>query len=205
MDEKRGFCGSGWFARRNQIRRESFLRRRRDPDLGGPKTVVSQPAATSNIRGANSNTYEPCGNNPFEPPPVFNKLAATGLAIGTAVGLGRYSDASGSRSVNTGVFIGNNLAIRRHYFRSARDPGTIAKVTRRSHTSCLRGFCNSMWELDSYERERAARITSKKPNGPRRQLAVTTPPINAPMMPSNAASVPVRYRFPIGVRGPSHA
>jgi hypothetical protein len=60
-------------------------------------------------------------------------------------------------------------------------------------------------ELDSYERTRAARITSKKPNGPRRQLAVMTPPINAPMMPSNAASVPVRYKFLIGVRGRSHA
>jgi hypothetical protein len=53
--------------------------------------------------------------------------------------------------------------------------------------------------------EFAARITLRKPRGPRRQLAVATPPISAPMMPSKAASVPVRYKFSIGVRGASHA
>jgi hypothetical protein len=46
------------------------------------------PAATSNIHVGNSNTYEHCGNNPFEPPPVFNKLAGTGAGLGTALGLG---------------------------------------------------------------------------------------------------------------------
>ena len=102
---KRAFCRSGWFARRNQIRRESFLRRRRDPDLGGPQTVVSQPAATSNIGVANSNIYEHCGYNPFEPPPVFNKLAGTGAGNRNSARAWRYSDASGSRSVNTGAFV----------------------------------------------------------------------------------------------------
>jgi len=40
--------------------------------------------------------------------------------------------------------------------------------------------------------ESAARITLGKPSGPRTQLAVSTPPINAPMMPSNTTSLPVR-------------
>jgi hypothetical protein len=74
---------------------------------GGPQTVVSQPVATSNIRVANSMTYGPCGNNFFEPASVFNKLAATGAGNMNS-GLGRYSDASGSRSVNTGAFLGTN-------------------------------------------------------------------------------------------------
>src|SRR5512137_1825859 len=69
----------------------------------------------------------------------------------------------------------------------------------------LAAFVIRCWELNSHEWERAARITSMKPNRPSRQLAVTTPPINAPMMPSKAASLPVRYKFLIGVRGPSHA
>jgi hypothetical protein len=67
----------------------------------------------------------------------------------------------------------------------------------------LAAFVIRCWELNSHEWERAARITSMKPNRPRRQLAVTTPPINAPMMPSKATSLPVRYKFRTGVRGPS--
>src|SRR5580704_11224938 len=58
---------------------------------------------------------------------------------------------------------------------------------------------------ESHECKREARITSRKPNRPRRQLAVTTAPINAPMIPSNATSLPVRYKFRITVRGSSHA
>jgi hypothetical protein len=37
--------------------------------------------------------------------------------------------------------------------------------------------------------------------GPRSVLAVATPPIKAPMTPSIAASVPVKYKFLIGVLG----
>jgi len=48
------------------------------------------------------------------------------------------------------------------------------------------------------EREPAARIIWEKPSGPISQLAVGTPPISAPMIPSKAASLPVRYKFRIG-------
>ena len=47
-------------------------------------------------------------------------------------------------------------------------------------------------QISGYDGECAARITSIKPNHPRRQLAVMTPPINAPMMPSKATSLPVK-------------
>jgi hypothetical protein len=60
----------------------------------GSQTVVSQPARTSNICVANSNTYDHCGDNPFAPPPIFNKLAATGAdnrAIEAAAGLDKAS------------------------------------------------------------------------------------------------------------------
>ena len=48
---------------------------------------------------------------------------------------------------------------------------------------------------ESYERERAARMICRNPNRPRTQLAATTAPINAPMIPRTAASLPVRYKF----------
>ena len=51
------------------------------------------------------------------------------------------------------------------------------------------------WELNSQERERAARITSMKPSRYRRQLAVTTAPINDPMIPSKATSATVEIQF----------
>src|ERR1700747_2414373 len=47
----------------------------------------------------------------------------------------------------------------------------------------------------------AARMIRRKPAEPSSMLAVATPPINAPMTPSIAASAPVRYRFRIGVLG----
>jgi hypothetical protein len=43
----------------------------------------------------------------------------------------------------------------------------------------------------------------KNPNGPVSWLAVSTPPIKAPMIPGKATSLPVRYIFEIGVPGPS--
>jgi hypothetical protein len=53
--------------------------------LPGQKPLVFQPAVTSNIRAADSMSYGHCGNNPCEPLPVFNELAATrGMATETA-------------------------------------------------------------------------------------------------------------------------
>ena len=46
-------------------------------------------------------------------------------------------------------------------------------------------------------------MISRKPAEPRRVLAVATPPIKAPMTPSTAASVPVKYKFRMGVLGVS--
>ena len=49
---------------------------------GRCKTCSLSTTATSNIHVANSMTYGHCGNNPSEPPPIFNKLAATGAGNG---------------------------------------------------------------------------------------------------------------------------
>jgi hypothetical protein len=52
----------------------------RTTDSRGPKTVVSLPAAASNISTVNPMTYDHCGDHHFEPPPVFNELATAFLA-----------------------------------------------------------------------------------------------------------------------------
>jgi hypothetical protein len=41
----------------------------------GPQTLVYEPTVTPRGEPANSVTYAPCGNNPFEPERVFNELA----------------------------------------------------------------------------------------------------------------------------------
>src|ERR1700730_15287973 len=94
---------------------------------------------------------------------------------------------------------------RRNCFQCGVIQALIAKVEGRSNASVLAVSVIQCWEPDSHERARAARITSRKPNRPRTQLAVTTAPINAPMIPRKATSLPVRYKFWIIVRGPSHA
>jgi hypothetical protein len=53
------------------------------------------------------------------------------------------------------------------------------------------------------ERTPAALIIWKNPSGPIRRLAVSTPPMSAPMIPGKAASLPVRYTFRTGVPGRS--
>jgi hypothetical protein len=135
LDEKRAFCRSGWFARRNQIRRESFLRRRCNPDLGGSQTVVSQPAAAPNFRVANSITYGHCGNNPLEPASVFNKLAKAGYRNS-----GLRIRASGSQSVNTRAFVRTHLA----WFAKRRER---ADDSHRAFTTCA----VSTWESEELD------------------------------------------------------
>jgi hypothetical protein len=50
-----------------------------------PETVVEKPAAASNIGTSVSTTYDHCGYDPFEPPPIFNNLPITPLATGAPV------------------------------------------------------------------------------------------------------------------------
>jgi hypothetical protein len=58
------------------------MRPRRRLLKAGPKPVVSEPAAASIIGTANSMTYGGCGDNPFEPPPDFQRLSD---CVGSAI------------------------------------------------------------------------------------------------------------------------
>jgi hypothetical protein len=66
-------------------RKWSLLSNSRKSRCSGPITLVSEPSVPPKPESASSTTYDPCGDNPFEPERVFKDLAFMG---GFAVGVG---------------------------------------------------------------------------------------------------------------------
>jgi len=53
----------------------------------GSNPLVYEPTILPENHAANPTTYDPCGNNPFEPTPVFNDLAPEEQATSVALQL----------------------------------------------------------------------------------------------------------------------